>query len=362
MIRRVRRGVHVGRWLGPWSPADRQPSYVRVQDIRYDGVLARRYIPTRTKPRDLLLLVPGLHYRGIDDPRFARLAHVFAASGRVVVAPSLDDYRALRVTPRVREQTEVVLAGALEDARVAIGDNDITATVFSVSFGSLCAFQAAGGAHAQHVQRVITFGGYGNWDDAVMFALRGEIEGRVVAQSDPLNRPVVYINLGETLPHVAPHIDVLRPQWLAFCRRTWGQPEMKQAAHWHPVAQALAKELPEPLRPVFLEGCGCVDAPTLQAGDEACRTAMSDPRWQHLDPTPLLANIACPVHVLHGRADDVIPPTQVDAIVSALPVDTPRKVYLTGLYAHTTGEGGVPFGARAREAWTLLRMIGALSN
>ena len=356
-VRRLRGALHLGRWLGPWSDSASMPAHVRVQDVRYDGVRARRYTPRKRKLGGTILLVPGVHFLGPDDPRFDRLAHVLAASGRLVVAPFLDPYRRLRVDAQVRDDIETVFEGLLADERPPQKP-----VVLSISFGSLPAFQLAGGRFREQVGQVITFGGYGHWESAVYFALTGVDVTGEKRPSDPLNRPVVYINMDHGMPHVAKHAERLRPYWLQFCEHTWGRPEMKRVKPMAAVAERIATGLDGPARAVFLEGCGVADPMVLAMGDEACRVAMASTDWEHLDPSDLLGNVACPVHVIHGMSDDVIPHSQVDAIVSALPPETPRSTYLTGMFAHTGAGDGVPLNAQARELWTMLRMLGALTS
>jgi pimeloyl-ACP methyl ester carboxylesterase len=217
--------------------------------------------------------------------------------------------------------------------------------LFSISFGSLLALRLAA-ARPDAIERAILFGGYADFAGAVRFCLAGP------PPRDPLNRPVVFINLVDQLA-AAQDRAPLAAAWRRYVVRTWGQPEMKDAARWQPVARAIAGELPAALRPLFLAGCGAEPG-----GDPECLAALERMDLGFLDPRPLLASVRCPVDILHGIADDVIPYTQAAELARALP---DARVHLTGLYAHT-GRSRLRAAAAARELATFARLVRLLSS
>ncbi|HEU5056261.1 MAG TPA: hypothetical protein VFU21_07040, partial [Kofleriaceae bacterium] len=321
----------------------RAPAVLR-SDLEVPAAAARpaftaRVFRPRAPARRGFLVAPGLHFAGPDDPRMVRFCSVLAASGAVVVAPALPDFLALRVTRDAAGDFERALDAALPlfPARPAL---------FSISFGSLPALHLAA-ARPGAIERAILFGGYADFAAAVRFSLAGP------PPRDPLNRPVVFINLVDHLAAAPDQRAALAAAWRRYVERTWGRPEMRTPEErWRQVARATAGELPDPLRPLFLAGCGAGPG-----GDPECLAALDRIDVGFLDPRPLLGAVRCPVEILHGVDDDVIPYTQAADLARGLP---DARVHLTGLYAHT-GRGRLRLASAARELATFARLARLLS-
>ena len=71
---------------------------------RHGAVDAQFYEPATGATRTVLL-VPGIHAMGIDEPRLTRLARDLAGAGLRVMAMALPDLRRYRITP---EATDVI--------------------------------------------------------------------------------------------------------------------------------------------------------------------------------------------------------------------------------------------------------------
>ncbi len=90
--------------------ANRQARTVVVQprhqvSTRYGDVPARLYVPEGTARRTVLL-VPGIHSMGIEEPRLTALADDLAGAGVKVMAMALPDLQAYRITPRATDVIE----------------------------------------------------------------------------------------------------------------------------------------------------------------------------------------------------------------------------------------------------------------
>lgn len=340
----ARSALILARWLGPWADERGAPAAVERGELAIPAaagrppLAARLFRPAGRPARRGFLVAPGLHFLGPDDPRMDRFCAVLAASGALVVAPAIPDFLALRVTAEAAADFTRALDAArpLFPARPAL---------FSISFGSLLALRAAA-ARPDQIERAILFGGYADFAAAVRFCLAGP------APRDPLNRPVVFINLVDRLAPPGDR-DALAAAWRRYVEQTWGRPEMKEPARWQPVARALAGELPAALRPLFLAGCGAEPG-----GDAECLAALAGMDLAFLDPRPHLPQVGCPVDVVHGLDDDVIPHAQAAELARHLPR---ARVHLTGLYAHT-GRGRPRLTAAARELATFARLLRLLST
>jgi pimeloyl-ACP methyl ester carboxylesterase len=329
----------LARWLGPWAGAS-QPADVVADDDVLDGArpIRVRTYRARGAPRGSYLVAPGLHYAGADDPRMDRFCRVMAAAGHTVVAPFIPDYLALTPTARSIDDFERVF---VEHARWV----DRPPVVFSISFGSLLAL---GLAARVDVPRLVVFGGYGDFAATLRYCLTGD--GR-----DPLNQPVVMMNVVPFLDPAPRDPAALVAGWRRYVTLTWGHPELKPPARHHPIARELAATVPRSVRELFLIGVGVLPGAVelVDAALVRCRAVAGE-----LDPTPYLARIETRVDIVHGRDDDVVPWQQAHVLAWGLTAADVR-VHITGMVNHTGG--ATPFGAAGREAMTMARILGILA-
>lgn len=329
------------RWLGPWAQEDRAPTDVERAELRIEHLRAWRYQKRGRRPTGALLVCPGIHYAGPADPRLDRFNRILASAGLLVLSPFLPDFTRMIITERVIDDLDAALGRLLEEAE--------RPGLLSISFGSLPVLRvAARPDRADRIRGLFLFGGYADFHDTVRHCLSGE--GR-----DPLNQPVVLMNLLADLPEAPLDPEPLLSAWRAYMEATWGRPEMKARARFAPIAERIEKSLDPSYRRLFRTGVGLEgDALAL------CAPALERRAPGFLDPRPHLAGIRCPVHLCHGLDDDVIPVSQVERLASALPAHVPVRTYVTGLYGHTGSAGLSAASAAAREGVTLLGMLRAI--
>lgn len=324
----------LARWLGPWTPDAARPRSVARRTVRVAGERsfdAWVYRKRGRRPVGALLVLPGLHYLGPADPRLDRFLAVLAEAGLLVFAPFLPDFTALRVSPGVVDDADDALTTFLALPEFP---KHLRPGVFSISFGSMPALKLCSRSHrASEVGGLVTFGGFADWAETVRFALKGD----GTLPHDPLNRPVVFMNLLDHLPGVT-DADGLMSSWRMYVESTWGRPEMKERARYEPVAQELSADVDAAQRELFMMGIGLSDG-----GDELALSALerAGDAYDWMSPLPHLAGLRCPTWLVHGRDDDVIPFHHARALAEALPQRVISKVCLTGLYAHTGHAGGL---------------------
>ena len=335
--------LKLARWLGPWADATKVPT-VSSRDEDVDGIRVRIYGRGRNKT---FLIAPGLHYAGPDDPRMDRFCRILAAAGHLVIAPFVPSYLAL--TPNARAITDF--------ARVADALPRWSAdkpVVFSISFGSLLAFALAA-ERGDALDSLVIFGGYSDFHDTLRFSLTGEVASGRKAVRDPLNQPVVIMNLLDHIAHDSAHRDALVEMWRVYVTRTWGRPEMKARERFVAIAEELAPEVPESIRDLFLVGIGAKPG----AWDLAV-PALADFDATALDPKPYLPRVTNRVDLVHGVDDDVIP-FEMSYDLAKLLIRADVRVHVTGLYGHT-GAQRPPLGALAKELTTMVRVLRALAK
>jgi pimeloyl-ACP methyl ester carboxylesterase len=355
----------LGRWLGPWTDAHIVPLGVDRHEVVIKGLTSNdrtfsAFVYRSTNPMrqvGSLLLVPGLHFLGPLDPRMDRFARILAAAGIVVLAPRLPDFTSLILDERVFEDT--LRAWKTLDA---LPDRPKGRPgVFSISFGSLPSLWLASESPvASDVGSLIVFGGYADFEDTMRFC----INGRAGAAHDPLNRPVVFMNLMPFLKVRPEDPTELFAALRAYVEGTWGKPEMKMDGRWQAVAREVATRLPEHLLPLYSAATG-LEGNTQSLVDSAISEAAD--RFSWLDPQRLLGRVRCPVDFIHGADDDVIPYEHGFTLARGIPANLLRGVHVTGLYGHTHKTTNAAMTYRdvpglAKEAATLVRMLVAITR
>lgn len=347
-------GLRIARRLGPWTPETYVARDVERREIEVpagDGAVRVRFYSPRRRAEGSVLLVPGLHFAGPAEARMDRFASMLAETGIVVAAPFLRDFLELRVGPRLLTDTTHAF-----DALRRERPRDRPA-VFSISFGSLPAL-ALGAERSDQIGGVIVFGGYADFADAMRFA----IGGRGERAHDPVNRPVVFINLLPFFPQPPIDATALAKAWREFVVRTWGKPEMKVREAWEVVAREIERTLSTD-HSLYRRGVG------LETGSiELAEAALANARhaFDYLDPTPHVRALRAPVRFVHGRDDDVIPFEHAAILTSLATQSSDARTFLTGMYGHTGKTGVRALLARgpalAGEARSMLGIVGALST
>jgi pimeloyl-ACP methyl ester carboxylesterase len=353
--------IKLGRWLGPWAdPAGRPAAAVHDDDL--DGMRVRIYRPVRGRTRRVFLIAPGLHYAAADDPRMDRFCRILTTAGHLVVVPYIPDFLALVPTERAKadflrafDALPRWIAGPTGAGSEAAGRGRLP-VVFSISFGSLLAFSLAA-ARPGAIDRLIVFGGYADLRETLRFSLTGEVASGRAAVRDPLNQPVVLLNLLDQLDPPAPagaDREALIAGWRRYVERTWGRAELKLDRRFAAIAEELLPTVPPAVRELFLVGTGARPgaAPLALAA-----LARFDAR--PLDPAPYLPRITGRVDLVHGVDDDVIPFEHAHALAAGL-VNADVRVHLTGMYGHT-GSSRPPLAAATRELATLVRVLRLLA-
>lgn len=335
----------LARWLGPWADASRAPDVEVVED-EVGGIRVRIYRPGRA-PRATFLIAPGLHYAGPDDPRMDRFCRILAAGGQLVIAPFIPSYLAL--TPERRAIDDMF---RVFDARARWSAQ--RPVVFSISFGSLLAFALAA-ERERELDGLVVFGGYADFHATMRFCLTGEVASGRAAPRDPLNQPVVLMNLLAHLEPACADPDALAAAWRRYVERTWGRPELKARDRFTAIAEALAPAVPERVRELFLVGIGARPGAV-----ELAMPALARFDARALDPAPYLARIRARVDLVHGTDDDVIPFEQSHALAAQL-VHADVRVHITGLYGHT-GAQAPRLSAAVGELRTMLRVLRVLAR
>jgi acetyl esterase/lipase len=272
------------------------------------GVLRGRvYTPNDVSGR-AILLVPGVHAAGIDEPRLINFAREIAATGHPVVTAELPDLARYEITPRTTDMIEDAGDWMRKAWSERMPARDRLVGLMGISFGGGLSVVAAS-RMAGRAGWVLSFGGHGDLPRTLRYLCTG-------SQPDGGHRPPhdygVVIILQSVADRVVPPDQVqplregirifLNASHLDMVDKTKGAAEFARA-------RAYAEGLPEPAKTFMswvtnrdVAHLGPALLPHVSAmGDDA---ALSPER----NPPP-----AMPVYLLHGADDNVIP-----AVESAL--------------------------------------------
>src|SRR5829696_9699813 len=129
------------RRLAGWETTGVTASGPRPIPWRGGTLRSRAYQPHRVRGRGILL-VPGVHAAGIDEPRLVGFAHHLAGMGHPVLTLELSDLAAYAITTRSTDMIEDAAAWMIRRPEYYRADGRIG--LVGISFGGGLSIVAAG--------------------------------------------------------------------------------------------------------------------------------------------------------------------------------------------------------------------------
>jgi pimeloyl-ACP methyl ester carboxylesterase len=297
-------------------------------------IRARLFLPAGAAHPHGMVAVHGIHHLGMDEPRLMSFSRAVAGSGLAVLTPQIDalaDYHVDGASiPIIGE------SAAWLDQRLGTGP----VTVTGISFGGgLTLLAAADPRYAPHVRALALMGAYDDLARVSRFLATSQEEfpdGRTIpfAAHDYGASVFVYAHLNQFFPAgdlTAAHEAL----------RAWLREQPEDAKPWiarlSPASQGtmdalLARRIDE-VRPQILNAIHT---------DEVELAALS--------PHGHLASLRVPVFILHGSADNVIPPAESQWLKQDVPHEDVRAVLITGAFSHVDPE-------KDASIWEELRLV-----
>ena len=278
-----------------------------------DGTLRARLYTPRGRSTRAVLLAPGVHASGVDEPRLVQFARDLASTRHSVLTVELADLTRYRITPRSTDMIEDAAAWLSRQPALA---PDGRIGMMGISFaGGLSIVAAARPSIRDRVAFVLSLGGHGDLPRTLRYLCTG-------IQPDGSYRPphdygvaIVLLGVAERVVP-AQQVQPLRDGILAFLNGSrFDAIDQDRANREFAHARALQDALPEPARTLMgyvnardVTHLGPILAPHAAAlGDDPALSPA-------LAPPP-----SAPIYLLHGADDNVIP-----AIESSLLADSLR--------------------------------------
>ncbi|WP_257451751.1 dienelactone hydrolase family protein [Archangium lipolyticum] len=312
----------IARWgTGPFSVEDaRIPS-------RHGPLRARVFRPEHPHGRTVLL-TPGVHADGIDEPRLTAFARNLAAGGLTVITLELPDLLRYQLTPREPDMIEDAALWASSRPELA---PDGRVGLMGISFaGGLSVVAAGRPSLAGRVAFTFSLGGHGDLSRVLSFLCTGvQSDGQ---RRKPHDYGVVILLLNMAGQLVPPEqVEPLRAGLLAFLRAShFAMHDAQRALETFAEARRMQSLLPEPAATLMrhvndrdVAALGSLLLPHVK--DFAADPALSPER----SPAP-----RTPVFLLHGTDDTVIPAVESTLLAHWLAPRTRVRLLLSPLLSH----------------------------
>jgi dienelactone hydrolase len=289
-------------------------------------VRARLYTPLAPKNAPAIIVLHGVHYLGIDEPRLENFATAMAACGIQVLTPELPDIKDYQVGANsiatIGESAEWLTH---EDGGRPVG-------VLGLSFsGGLSLLAAADPTYQRDIRFVMAVGSQDEMSRVAAYYRTGEDlrpDGTEETLAPHEYGPLVleYEHVGEFVParDVAPIRAVLRAH-------LYEDPNGEHAAF------------------ARLSGAQAAEAKALMDTSlPATRTALERADERHADdmaavsPHGRLATLKTPVYLLHGAGDNIIPSAETEWMAAELPKRSLKAVLISPVLSHLDLDGAGP--------------------
>jgi dienelactone hydrolase len=291
----------------------------------------RLYWPGDEPQAPGIVLVHGVHFKGIDEPRLRAFALTIAASGVAVLTPEVRELCDYRIDVA---SVEAIASAAHVLATELGGTRPTRVGVMGLSFaGGLAIIAAAAEETAADIAFVVSVGGHDDLSRVLRFFATDRIQrpdGSVEHLHAHEYGPVVLL-----YSHVADFFPAEDTAAAHDALRLWLHEDFTGARE---AARALSPGARAKMDLVFDHRVSEL-APELLA-----EIGRLEPELAAVSPSAVLARVRVPVFVLHGAGDNVIPPTEALWLTHDLPHRWLRASLVSAAIQHVELQGEPTLG------------------
>ncbi len=293
---------------------------------------------TSVSPLPGWVVMHGITRAGRAHPQLVRFTRAVASTGAAVIIPEVPEWRQLDLAPHLTTPT---IRSAIDSLQTTPGVHEGPFGLVGFSFGAPHTVAAAGDpALRADVATAVGFGGYCDPRRTIHFMMTGQHEHNgdtIYLRPDPYGRWIVAANYLTDSVGYEGAIDVADAlRRLATLAGDTGTPA------WSPQYDRAKVQMGEGLAPDSRELFDLIAPPSHREPDveEGAKLAAllseGGKRAQpHMDPIEALSEVACPVHILHGRFDHLIPFSEGHRLREALHPQAESYATVTGLFGHS---------------------------
>jgi pimeloyl-ACP methyl ester carboxylesterase len=300
-------------------------------------VRARIYHPIGIVHPSALVVVPGVHRLGIEEPRLRRFARALASHGYLVLTPQVDDLADYTITKR----SATVIGDAVHELARRSGAPKVG--LLGLSFaGGMALIAASDEPVEQQLSGVIAIGAHDDLNRVLNFF---ETDQTTAPDGTVLKMKAhEYGSLVTAYSHAS---AFFRPKDVRQARETLRTLLSEDLPTAHADAEKLSKRGRARMDQLFAHDTKSLVPDTQRA------LARAEPEIEAASPHHYLAKIHVPVMLLHGSADNVVPPTET----LWLEHDLPRGVLKAALISPAIGHVEVGGGATVMDKFRLIHWM-----
>lgn len=282
--------------------------------------------PDATATTPAVVLVHGVQYLGIEEPRLQRFARSIVNAGLIVMTPQVDELADYHVSPRSIETVGAAIESLRARRAAASGPSGRSPKVglMGTSFGGgVALLTAADPRFADDVAYVVAVGAHDDLGRVSGFFATDEI-AEVSGATKKLHAHeygatvLVYTHIEDFFPEAdVPAAKEALRLWL------WEKREPAREA-----AKRLSPASKERVEKLFAADIASV-RPELLAEIER-----RGPEMKQVSPHGRLAGIKAAVYLLHGEGDTVIPATETMWLAADVPPASLRAVLVSPAIVH----------------------------
>jgi len=289
-------------------------------------VRARMYTPVGKADPPTLIVLHGMHYLGMDEPRMIAFASAMASCGLRVLTPELPGIKDYRLgTSTIATIGDSALWLDHQYGNRPVG-------VMGLSFSGGLALLAAAAPHYRPAFKfVVTVGSQDEMAHVVDFYRTGQ-DPRPTGGEESLT-PHEYGPLVieyEHLDDFAPAADRAALSSVLRAHLYEDRPAERAAlARLTPAQAAEAKQLMDTSSPATRSKLAAVELKHIQ-------------EMAGVSPHGHLAELTTPVYLLHGEADNIIPSAETQWMEAEMPSETLKASLISPVLSHLDMDGKAP--------------------
>lgn len=291
------------------------------EEISYPSTVverARIYHPVGIAHPSAVVIVPGVHYLGMNEPRLRRFAGALASHGYLVLTPQVDELADYNIT----KSSAAVIGDAVHELVRISGAPKVG--LLGLSFaGGMSLIAASDPAVQQQLSGVIAIGAHDDLNRVLEFFETDETQapdGTVLKM-----KAHEYGSLVTAYSHAS---AFFKPKDVPLARTALRTLLWEDLPNAHTEAEKLSPRGQRRMAQLFAHDTKSLVPDTNRA------LARAQPELEAASPHHYLAKVHVPVLLLHGATDNVVPPTETLWLERDLPKGVLKAALISPAIGH----------------------------